>query len=141
VSFFFHFYFPIFRFNIQQLNLHQVFYWRLPSRFVGDKVTAYGGFLNYTVRYDPAPGGQSSKNNAYDVELRSSKTNDITLLHYAKEPLQPNRPQTVTVPLYEQYWQRTDGQPADREHMLMALANLDYINIKATYTTNTREAA
>jgi Laminin B (Domain IV) len=118
-----------------------VFYWRLPSRFVGDKVTAYGGFLNYTVRYDPAPGGQSSKNNAYDVELRSSKTNDITLLYYAKEPVQPNRPQTVSVPLYEQHWQRTDGQPADREHMLMALANLDYINIKATYTTNTREAA
>ncbi|XP_065349472.1 basement membrane-specific heparan sulfate proteoglycan core protein isoform X5 [Cloeon dipterum] len=118
-----------------------VYYWKLPSLFLGDKVTAYGGFLNYTVRYEPAPGGQSSRNNAYDVELRSSKTADITLLYYLKEPLQPNRAQTVSVPLYEQYWQRTDGQQADREHMLMALSNLDTILIKATYTTNTREAA
>ncbi|XP_059491072.1 basement membrane-specific heparan sulfate proteoglycan core protein isoform X8 [Neocloeon triangulifer] len=118
-----------------------VYYWKLPARFLGDKVTSYGGYLNYTVRYEPAPGGQSSRNNAYDVELRSLRTSDIILLYHLKEPLLPNRPQTVSVPLYEQYWQRTDGQPADREHMLMALSSLDVILIKATYTTNTREAA
>lgn len=45
------------------------------------------------------------------------------------------------VPLLEQYWQRSDGQKADREHLLMALADLEAIYIKATYNTNTRESA
>lgn len=48
-------------------------------------------------------------------------------------------PQTVSIPLYEQYWERQDGQKANREHFLMALADLEYILIKATYTTNTIE--
>lgn len=49
----------------------QVYYWLLPPQFLGDKVTSYGGHLNYTVRYVPTPGGQSSRNNAPDVELIS----------------------------------------------------------------------
>jgi hypothetical protein len=47
-------------------------------------VTSYGGHLNYTVRYVPAPGGQSSRNNAPDVELISvslPKSSNITEDH------------------------------------------------------------
>lgn len=49
----------------------QVYYWLLPTQFLGDKITSYGGVLNYTIRYVPAPGGQSSRNSAPDVELIS----------------------------------------------------------------------
>jgi hypothetical protein len=119
----------------------QVYYWKLPARFLGDKGTSYGGYLNYTVRYEPTPGSQSYRNKDPDLELRSSRTNYMRLLYFMKEPLAPNRPQTISVPLYEQYWQRIDGQPVDREHMLVTLANLEKIHIKATYTTNTRETA
>jgi hypothetical protein len=63
-------------------------------------------------------------------------------LYYAREQAQPTgTAQTFTVPLLEQYWQRSDGQQADREHLLMALADLDAIYIKATYNTNTKESA
>lgn len=48
-----------------------VLYWALPSRYLGDKVDAYGGNLKYTLRYVPAPGGLSSRNNAATVELIS----------------------------------------------------------------------
>ncbi|CAL8147958.1 unnamed protein product [Orchesella dallaii] len=113
------------------------YYWQLPYNFLGDKVTSYGGYLNYTVRYVPQPGGQSSPNNAADVEING---NDIRLLYFRKATLSPNRQETITVPLLEQYWQRQDGQTANREHLLMALANLDSLLIKATYTTSTREA-
>ncbi|KAF4527485.1 hypothetical protein B566_EDAN014538, partial [Ephemera danica] len=116
------------------------YYWSLPPRFLGDKVTSYGGYLNYTVRYVPAPGGLSSRNNAFDVEIKSAPSTDIKLRYFSRKTVEPNRPQTVSVPLYEQFWQRPDGQTANREHLLMALANLEYILIKATYTTNTREA-
>ncbi|XP_076397846.1 terribly reduced optic lobes isoform X10 [Megachile rotundata] len=118
---------------------NDVYYWQLPSIFLGNQVTSYGGNLKYTVRYVPAPGGQSSKNNAADVELISA--NDIKLLYFSRVFPEPNTPQTFTVPLLEQHWQRTDGTQADREHLLMALADISAIRIKATYTTHTDEAA
>ncbi|XP_021927336.1 basement membrane-specific heparan sulfate proteoglycan core protein isoform X6 [Zootermopsis nevadensis] len=120
-------------------NSPGVYYWLLPPQFLGDKVTSYGGHLNYTVRYVPTPGGQSSRNNAPDVELISS--NDIQLLYFGRDQIEPNRPQTISVPILEQYWQRHDGQSTNREHLIMALADVEAILIKATYTTNTREAA
>ncbi|XP_020284881.1 basement membrane-specific heparan sulfate proteoglycan core protein isoform X6 [Pseudomyrmex gracilis] len=118
---------------------NDVYYWQLPGIFLGDQITSYGGNLKYTVRYVPSPGGQSSRNNAADVELISA--NDINLLYYSRESPEPNSQQSFTVPLLEQYWQRNDGTQADREHLLMALADIRAIRIKATYTTHTDEAA
>lgn len=45
------------------------------------------------------------------------------------------------MPVTEQHWQREDGRPADREHLLMVLADLDSILIKATYSSRTSETA
>ncbi|XP_067214248.1 basement membrane-specific heparan sulfate proteoglycan core protein isoform X9 [Linepithema humile] len=118
---------------------NDVYYWQLPSIFLGNQITSYGGNLKYTVRYVPSPGGQSSRNNAADVELVSA--NDINLLYYSRESPEPNSQQSFTVPLLEQYWQRNDGTQADREHLLMALADVQAIRIKATYTTHTDETA
>lgn len=67
--------------------------------------------------------------------------NHIRLSYYRLPQIQPNAPQTISVPLLEQFWQRNDGQPADREHLLMALADVQAILIKATYTTNSQEVA
>lgn len=61
-------------------------------------------------------------------------------MYFGTQP-QPNSPQSFSVPLVEKYWQRSDGKQADRAHLLMALADLKAILIKATYTTHTREAA
>nr|XP_018910612.1 PREDICTED: basement membrane-specific heparan sulfate proteoglycan core protein isoform X4 [Bemisia tabaci] len=118
----------------------EVFYWVLPPRFLGDKITSYGGYLNYTLRYVPAQGGQSSRNSAHDVEIISA--NNIRLQHFQSDrQIQPNRVETISVPILEQYWQREDGKTANREHLLMALADLSNILIKATYTTKTEEVA
>jgi len=43
----------------------------LPPRFLGNKITSYGGSLSYILRHVPVPGGQSSKNSAPDIELIS----------------------------------------------------------------------
>lgn len=114
-----------------------IYYWQLPYNYLGDKITSYGGYLNYTVRYVPPPGGQNSPNSAADVEISG---NDIRLLYFHKSPIPSGQQTTISVPFLEQHWQRQDGQTANREHLLMALANLDNLLIKATYTTSTREA-
>ena len=41
----------------------------------------------------------------------------------------------------QNYWQRADGQTVPRDQLMMVLANLDRILIKATYTGDTREVA
>lgn len=93
--------------------------------------------------------------------------NDITLVAYQPD-LPPQTPQAFEIifrevggsgqpsslmspfprvcpplsPLFlQKYWQRPDGQPATREHLLMALADLDEILIRATYSTSTAVAA
>lgn len=117
----------------------EVYFWRLPSHFVGNLITSYGGNLNYTLRYVPTPGGLSSKNSAPDVVIRSD--NDITILHYRRDDVAPSVQQSYEVPLLEENWERIDGNQVNRQHLLMALADVSDIFIKATYTTTTDEAS
>lgn len=117
-----------------------VYYWKLPSSFAGNKLTSYGGSLNYTIRYTPFPGGVMSRNNAPDVVIRS-KQDGITILHYRHDDIAPSDSQTYVVPIYEDSWQRFDGNRVNREHLLMTLVDISDVFIKATYTTTTEEAA
>ena len=41
---------------------------------------------------------------------------------------------------WQQAWQRPDGQPATREHLLMALAGIDTLLIQASYTQRPAES-
>ena len=42
--------------------------------------------------------------------------------------------------LVESEWQRQDKTPADREHLLMALADLEYIIVRTTFNDYAVEA-
>ncbi|XP_014117185.1 PREDICTED: basement membrane-specific heparan sulfate proteoglycan core protein isoform X3 [Pseudopodoces humilis] len=110
------------------------YYWQLPPPYQGDKVGSYGGRLRYTLTY--TPGGQGAALPDADVQITG---NDITLVAYQPN-LPPRTPQAFEIIFREQYWQRPDGQPATREHLLMALADLDEILIRATYSTSTAVA-
>ncbi|XP_058279281.1 basement membrane-specific heparan sulfate proteoglycan core protein isoform X3 [Hirundo rustica] len=111
------------------------YYWQLPPPYQGDKVGSYGGRLRYTLMY--APAGQGAPLPDTDIQITG---NDITLVAYQPD-LPPRTPQAFEIIFREQYWQRPDGQPATREHLLMALADLDEILIRATYSTSTAVAA
>ncbi|KAM4758607.1 basement membrane-specific heparan sulfate proteoglycan core protein isoform 4-T4 [Cyanocitta cristata] len=111
------------------------YYWQLPPPYQGDKVGSYGGRLRYTLTY--TPGGQGAPLPDADIQITG---NDITLVAYQPD-LPPRTPQAFEIIFREQYWQRPDGQPATREHLLMALADLDEILIRATYSTSTAAAA
>ena len=107
----------------------QTLYWKLPVKFIGDKVTSYGGNLNYVYRC--AGSGQPNRN--ADVIVRG---NNVILHHTSREQSQTDRDNSVSVPITEQSFTRSDGQPSSREDLLMALADVDEILVKGNNNLN-----
>ncbi|XP_068454510.1 basement membrane-specific heparan sulfate proteoglycan core protein isoform X9 [Clinocottus analis] len=116
---------------------NDIYYWVLPESFRGDKVTAYGGELRYTVRFEPFQRSLVIDGQP-DVVLQG---NGIFLEHFSQTKLLPRVPQTVTVTFRESEWRRSDGQPCTREHLLMALADVTVFMIRATYADNMVESS
>ncbi|KAM6977222.1 basement membrane-specific heparan sulfate proteoglycan core protein [Aplochiton taeniatus] len=117
--------------------LNDVYYWVLPESFRGDKVTAYGGELRYTVRYEPRQRSLVIDGKP-DVVLQG---NGIFLEHFSQTKPLPRVPTTVTVNFRESAWRRADRQPCTREHLLMALADTTVFMIRATYTDSMAESS
>ncbi|XP_042746630.1 basement membrane-specific heparan sulfate proteoglycan core protein isoform X4 [Lagopus leucura] len=111
------------------------YYWQLPQPYLGDKVGSYGGWLRYTLTY--TPGGRGGPLPDADIQITG---NDITLVAYQPE-LPPRTPRAFEIVFREHHWQRPDGRPATREHLMMALADLDEILVRATYASSTAWAA
>ncbi|XP_023271432.1 basement membrane-specific heparan sulfate proteoglycan core protein [Seriola lalandi dorsalis] len=116
---------------------NDIYYWVLPESFRGDKVTAYGGELRYTVQFTPFQRSLVIDGKP-DVVLQG---NGIFLEHYSQTKPLPRVRQTVTVTFRESSWRRSDGQPCTREHLLMALADVTVFMIRATYTDNMDESS
>ncbi|XP_070304093.1 basement membrane-specific heparan sulfate proteoglycan core protein isoform X11 [Salvelinus sp. IW2-2015] len=116
---------------------NDIYYWVLPDSFRGDKVTAYGGELRYTVRYEPRQRSLVIDRQP-DVVLQG---NGIFLEHFSQTKPLPRAPTTVTVTFRESAWRRADGQPCTREHLLMALADTTVFMIRATYADNMVETS
>ncbi|ESO88858.1 hypothetical protein LOTGIDRAFT_125410, partial [Lottia gigantea] len=116
----------------------EIYYWSLPSRFLGDKVSAYGGYLRFTLRYRP---GIDNSPISIEQPIVEIKGNDIDLIYKTDRQVPANSQEPFQISLFEQNWFRMDGQPATREFLLMALADLDAILIRASYTEETDEVA
>ncbi|XP_058618890.1 basement membrane-specific heparan sulfate proteoglycan core protein isoform X17 [Onychostoma macrolepis] len=116
---------------------NDIYYWVLPQNFRGDKVTAYGGELQYRMRYEPQARSLVIDRRP-DVVLQG---NGIFLEHYSQTKPLPRVPATITVPFRESAWRRSDGQPCTREHLLMALADINILMIRATYADNMAESS
>ncbi|XP_053339071.1 basement membrane-specific heparan sulfate proteoglycan core protein isoform X5 [Clarias gariepinus] len=120
------------------MHSEDVLFWKLPEKYHGDKVNAYGGKLKYTISYVIGPRGTPIED--VDVQIIG---NDITLVARQDWKMGPGTRQTRTFEFIfrEEYWQRPDGMPATREHLLMVLADLDDILIRASYHTVERSSS
>uniref|UniRef100_A0A8I6ASH2 Basement membrane-specific heparan sulfate proteoglycan core protein n=1 Tax=Rattus norvegicus TaxID=10116 RepID=A0A8I6ASH2_RAT len=116
--------------------LSEPYFWSLPASFRGDKVTSYGGELRFTVTQRPRPGSAP----LHRQPLVVLQGNNIVLEHHASREPSPGQPSNFIVPFQEQVWQRPDGQPATREHLLMALAGIDALLIQASHTQQPAES-
>nr|XP_055043669.1 basement membrane-specific heparan sulfate proteoglycan core protein isoform X17 [Misgurnus anguillicaudatus] len=116
---------------------NDIYYWVLPENFRGDKVTAYGGELQYRLRYELQPRSLVIDGQP-DVVLQG---NGIFLEHYSQTKPLPRVSTPITVSFRESAWRRSDGQPCTREHLLMALADITVFMIRATYADNMAESS
>nr|XP_022341960.1 basement membrane-specific heparan sulfate proteoglycan core protein-like isoform X4 [Crassostrea virginica] len=116
----------------------QVYYWSLPKRFLGDKVISYGGNLKFVLVYRP---GLDASPNELDGPLVELIGNGVTLIHRSTQQHRANTPTSYRVPFTENAWTGLDGSATTREFLLMALADLDAILIRATFTKDTDEAS
>ncbi|KAH9488652.1 Basement membrane-specific heparan sulfate proteoglycan core protein, partial [Bulinus truncatus] len=116
----------------------KLLYWSLPQQFLGNKVTAYGGNLRFTLRYR---AGQDNTPVDYREPLVTIRGSDIDLEYRARAQVPERRSESFSVPFIESEWYTIDGNRVKRENFLMALAKLQHIFIRATFTTETDESA
>lgn len=68
--------------------------------------------------------------------------NDITFVHFSESVESGPSGHKYRVPMHESAWERLDrpGSPASREYLMMALAGLDNILVKAAHSGRTSAA-
>ena len=111
--------------DIDQLTADKKFFWKLPAQFIGNKLGSYGGYLTFTLSQIRVV---SLAQKLYHVIIRG---NGIQLDHYANYTESDDGRFGFKVFIHESNWNRDDGQISDREHLLMALADLSHILIEA----------
>lgn len=112
-----------------------VVYWQLPDRFLGRKISAYGGELRVKLRYE---GNGVYRDSEPDVILLGMR---LVLHHRFKDRLLGMFPQQLSVKIYETSFVKSDGYPASREDLMLVLANLQAVLVKATYVDDIELAA
>ncbi|KAK9515159.1 hypothetical protein VZT92_025826 [Zoarces viviparus] len=114
-------------------------YWQLPGVYQGDMVGSYGGKIKYSISYVAGPRGTLLDDG--DVQIIG---NDITLVAsnpWKRRQQGSRETNQFEIVFKEENWRRPDGMPATREHLLMVLADLDDILIRASYSTEMRSSS
>ncbi|KAG8228153.1 hypothetical protein J437_LFUL002807 [Ladona fulva] len=108
--------------------INRIAYFVAPDSYLGNRLTSYGGVLNYTIIYSSGLFGESV--NGADVILHGA---DMYLLHFALElpPAEVNF--QASVDLVELNFILPSGLPVTREQVMQVLHNLQGIYIRATY--------
>nr|CAD7439992.1 unnamed protein product [Timema bartmani] len=114
--------------GVNLLKDNRVVYFSAPPTYLNNKLTAYGGLLNYTVYYTTGQFGIAVS--GPDVILRSG---DLYLLHFAIEQPPAAVYYSTSLDIVENEFLLASGIPASREQIMQTLENLEGIYIRATY--------
>ncbi|PNJ81312.1 LAMA1 isoform 6 [Pongo abelii] len=111
------------------------YYWAAPKAYLGNKLTAFGGFLKYTVSYEiPVETVDSNLMSHADVII---KGNGLTLSTQAEGlSLQPYEEYTNVVRLVpENFRDFHSKMQIDRDQLMTVLANVTHLLIRANYNS------
>ncbi|XP_018532087.1 laminin subunit alpha-3 isoform X2 [Lates calcarifer] len=115
----------------------QSLHWVAPQSYLGDRVTSYGGFLTYQSKSFGIPSeGMILMERRPDVVLTGQ---DMTLVHMAPHVPLPDRLYQGRVHLVEGNWRHAiTNRPVSREELMMVLAGLEGLRIRALYFTQSQ---
>lgn len=123
-------------------NKPETLFWSLPSQFLGNRLTSYGGRLRYKQRYVTQAPGEFI--NDADILLVG---NGIILQYIHQESFTENEEITFVVDLAAESgrWQKIDQRSqlsgvATRIDFVRALSNLEMIGIRATFHTQMKDS-
>ncbi|XP_021120891.1 laminin subunit alpha-1 isoform X2 [Heterocephalus glaber] len=111
------------------------YYWSAPEAYLGNKLTAFGGFLKYTVSYDiPTETVDGDLLSHADVVIRG---NGLMLSTQAEglslQPYEEYHNMVRLVP--ENFRDYSTKREIDRDQLMTVLANLSHLLIRANYNT------
>ncbi|XP_066103211.1 laminin subunit alpha-1 [Saccopteryx bilineata] len=118
---------------MQQLTSQ--YYWSAPGTYLGNKLTAFGGFLKYTVSYDiPVETVDSDLMSHADIII---KGNGLTISTQAEGlSLQPYEEYFNVVRLVPENFQDFNNKrEIDRDQLMTVLANVTHLLIRANYNS------
>ncbi|XP_036906226.1 laminin subunit alpha-1 isoform X2 [Sturnira hondurensis] len=116
-------------------RLASKYYWSAPEAYLGNKLTAFGGFLKYTVSYDvPVETVDGDLTSHADVII---KGNGLTLSTQAEGlTLQPHEEHFNAVRLLpENFRDFNNKREIDRDQLMTVLANVTHLLIRANYNS------
>ncbi|XP_006868776.1 PREDICTED: laminin subunit alpha-1 [Chrysochloris asiatica] len=119
-------------------RLTSQYYWSAPKTYLGNKLTAFGRFLKYTVSYDiPVEAMDSDLVSHTDVII---KGNGLTLSTQAEGlSLQPYEEYINVVRLVPENFQDFNNKrEIDRDQLMTVLANMTHLLIRASYNSAKR---
>ncbi|PWA25274.1 hypothetical protein CCH79_00005330 [Gambusia affinis] len=124
--------------DIQELPATvQTLHWVAPQSYLGDRVSSYGGFLTYQSKSFGIPSeGMTLIDRQPDVLLTGQT---MSLIHVASQAPLPDRVHQGRVQLLEGNWRHAGtNRPVSRQELMMVLAGLVGLRIRALYFTQTQ---
>ncbi|XP_054888860.1 laminin subunit alpha-3-like isoform X2 [Poeciliopsis prolifica] len=124
--------------DIQELPAAvQALHWVAPQSYLGDRVSSYGGFLTYQSKSFGIPSeGMTLIDRQPDVLLTGRA---MSLIHVASQAPLPDRLHQDRVQLLEGNWRHAGtNRPVSRQELMMVLAGLVGLRIRALYFTQTQ---
>uniref|UniRef100_A0A4W5KZX3 Laminin subunit alpha 3 n=1 Tax=Hucho hucho TaxID=62062 RepID=A0A4W5KZX3_9TELE len=124
--------------DVQELpGTTQVLHWVAPPSYLVDRVSSYGGYLTYQAKSFGIPSeGMSLMDRRPDVLLSGQ---DMTLVHMAPHPPNPDRLHQGRVQLVEGNWRHAGtNRPVSREDLMEVLAGLVGLRVRALYFTQSQ---
>ncbi|XP_017277955.1 laminin subunit alpha-3-like isoform X2 [Kryptolebias marmoratus] len=115
----------------------QTLHWVAPQSYLGNRVSSYGGFLTYQSKSFGIPSeGMVLIDRGSDVVLTGQ---DMSLIHVASHAPLPDRLYEGRVQLLEGNWRHAGtNRPVSREELMMVLAGLLGLRIRALYFTQSQ---
>jgi len=104
-------------------------YWSLKEKFLGNKLTSYGGNFDYTVSFESIRGEQRPLDD-YNVILEGA---GVRLSYTGDETILEGSDNLFSVKFREEYWVNENGEQATRDELMTLLTDVETFLVRAAY--------